>query len=125
MQNQRFVDRRSHKRFKAEDGAFAVLRNHRHKLGPILDISKRGLSLKYISDRDRQNEETALDIFVIGQDVLIQKIPFKTVSDFEIEQDIPFSHIRMKRRGVQFGQLQHFQEVGLENFLRYHTLNFI
>jgi hypothetical protein len=117
------IERRQHKRFNAQDGAFAVVKNHVSKLGQIIDVSMRGLAFKYIANGKQSKGILALDIFLSGHGIYTKNIPFKTVSDFEMKSEIPFSSIKMRRCCVQFGELTHTHVSQLEDFIRNHTAN--
>ena len=58
------VERRQMKRFKVAEGAFAALMNHGSKLGQIKDISKTGLSFRYIDSEEEQAEARELKIIL-------------------------------------------------------------
>ena len=58
-------ERRSFKRFRAKEGAFAVLRPQCTKLGQIVDISEGGLAFHYASTGNQKNGEHEVDIFKI------------------------------------------------------------
>jgi hypothetical protein len=54
------ISRRSHRRFKVKDGAFAVLYQYSSKLAQIIDISIAGFSFRYSDtpflDNDRSGQ---------------------------------------------------------------------
>ena len=54
------ISRRSHKRFKVKEGAFAVLYSNSSKLAQIIDISMAGFSFRYSDsqfiDNDRDGQ---------------------------------------------------------------------
>ena len=120
------VERRKHKRFKVQGGAFAVLgtprRPHSTKVGQIIDMSIGGLAFSYIADEDRSSASSELGIFLTDNSFHLRQIPFETISDLKTNK-VPFSSITMRRSGVQFGKLTHDQISQLEYFIRSHTIS--
>jgi hypothetical protein len=61
---EKLVERRKPERFRGQEGAFVELRDHHGKLGEIIDISKEGLTFRYIDIGDRPKGSFELDIFL-------------------------------------------------------------
>ena len=118
--NKKLVERRKHKRFKVSKDAFVAHRPDYLKIGQVKDISMGGLAFTYIADEKPPNESFELDMFLASQDFYMQKVPFRTISDFE-GQGITFSSIKIRRSGVQFGELTQSQVFDLEYFIENHT----
>lgn len=116
------IERRQQPRYKAADGVFAALINHNSKLGQIRDISEIGLSFRYIDSGDLSDEETELKIIVGERGVILDDLPFKKVTDFEIKNAYSFSALKMRQVGLQFGKLTSQQRSRLERFLQNHTI---
>jgi hypothetical protein len=114
-------ERRKHKRYKAAQGAYAVLGPETSKLGQIKDISMGGLAFKYLADEARPNGAGELDIIIRQSSFCVKKIPIQTVSDFELARENAFSTVRLRQQGVQFGKLSSDQTSQLEFFLKHHT----
>ena len=117
-----FIERRNQKRFQAQDGAFAAIRGSASKVGQIIDISRGGLAFRYIANGELSNGAAELDILLANNRFLLEKVPFKTISDFEIDKEIPFTFITMRRLGVQFGDLLDSHTSQLEYFIQNHTI---
>ena len=118
------VDRREqrrHQRFKAKEGAYAVLSSRVSKVGQILDISLGGLALTYIANGAPSNVSEMLDILLADNGFYLEKIPFQTITDLEIPNRFPFTTIVMKRHGVRFIELSQFHESKLKEFIEKHT----
>jgi hypothetical protein len=115
------VERRQQPRFKVAEGAFAALVNHSSKLGQIKDISKMGLSFRYIDHGSPPGEASELKIIVGRGGLYLDKLPFKKVADFEIRNEHTFSALKMRQIGLQFGELTRQQCTRLENFIKNHT----
>ncbi len=116
------VERRQVKRFKVAEGAFAALVNQGSKLGQIRDISKTGLSFRYIDSEEEPADGRELKIILGSGGLCVDKVPFKKVTDFEIKSEFSFSSIRMRQIGLEFGELSPTQRVHLNNFIQNHTI---
>jgi len=116
------IDRRQMKRFKVAEGAFAALINHGNKLGQIKDISEKGLSFRYIDSQEEHAEAKELKIILGSGGLCVDKVPVKKVTDFEIKSEFSFSSIKMRRIGLEFGNLTQDQQLRLSHFIQNHTL---
>jgi len=122
MDTTEVADKRKHTRFRPQDLAFAAFRSHAMKIGDIIDISRGGLAFCYISNGDQVTESGELEIFVAKYGFHLEKVPFTTISDFELPNEIPTSSIIMSRCGVQFGELTKTQVSQLGYFIQNHTV---
>jgi hypothetical protein len=117
----RTVERRKNKRYKAVEGAYAAISPNSHKLGQIIDVSMGGLSFKYIdtatddTDSDSLQDET---IFLSSMGYYVGDLPFKTVSDYELNDAPSFSSMKVRKRHVQFTDLSFKQLFDLDYYLR-------
>lgn len=115
-------ERRLQKRFKAEEGAFAALVDQESRLGQIKDISLHGLSFRYIDSQEKLENASELKIILGKQGLYLDKVPFKKVSDFEIESEFSFSTVKMRQIGLEFGVLTAEQKRQLQRFIHNHTI---
>ena len=115
-------ERRLQKRFKAEEGAFAALVDQESRLGQIKDISLRGLSFRYIDSYDKLENASELKIILGRRGLYLDKVPFKKISDFEIESEFHFSKLKMRQIGLEFGVLSADQKRQLQRFIENHTI---
>ena len=115
-------ERRQKKRFKAADGAFAALVDQESRLGQIKDISSHGLSFRYIDSQAKLENACELKIILGNHGLYLDKVPFKIVSDFEIESEFSFSRVHMRQIGLEFGELTAGQRDRLDRFLKHHTV---
>ena len=118
------IERRKHKRFLAQDKAFAVLRPDYTKLGKIKSISMGGLSFEYIAYEKQLNDASEMDIFISEEGgLLLSKMPCKVIHDFKIDESQILAHrLETRRCRLQFGKLPEEQEVKLRFFLKSHTI---
>ncbi|MBW2436987.1 MAG: PilZ domain-containing protein, partial [Deltaproteobacteria bacterium] len=92
-------ERRQQKRFKAAEGVFAALVDQESRLGQIKDISSHGLSFRYIDSHEKLANAKELKIILGNRGLYLDKVPFKIVSDFEIESEFSFSRVSMRQIG--------------------------
>ena len=116
-------ERRQQKRFKAQEGAFAALVDQESRLGQIKDISIRGLSFRYIDSNEKLDNADELKIILGSEGLYLDKVPFKKISDFEIESEYSFSAVKMRQFGLEFGELTSAQRNRLDQFIKHHTID--
>jgi len=94
--------------------------------GQIVDVSRGGLAFHYVAGEEKEEEgpngSFELVILLADNNFHIDKVPFETISDFEIANKVPFSSITMRRRGVQFGKLTDKQISQLDYFIRNYAI---
>jgi hypothetical protein len=115
-------ERRQQKRFKAAEGVFAALVDQESRLGQIKDISSHGLSFRYIDSHEKLANAKELKIILGNRGLYLDKVPFKIVSDFEIESEFSFSRVSMRQIGLEFGELTPGQRNRLDRFIKHHTI---
>ena len=123
MNSKKITERRKHQRFKAREGSFAALKPSQ-AVGEITDISKGGLAVHYaLYDRDLEMPSEVMIIFTADR-FHLKKIPCKKISDFQIEENPPFSSISTRRCGLKFGDLTEEQKSQLDYFLHNYTVGY-
>ena len=120
--SRKLVEKREHKRFRVQEGAYAMLRGSARKLGQITDISRGGLAFRYIDIGERPRRSFDLDILWKGNGFHLENVSFKTISDFRATKEFPFSSIPMRRCGGQFTALTEDQISELEYFIQNYTV---
>jgi c-di-GMP-binding flagellar brake protein YcgR len=111
-------ENRKLERYGVRDGAMAVIGKNANVLGQIIDISRGGLSFRYMDNGMIEDQEDLLTILSTDQQFYLVNIPFQTVSDFALVNIPTFSSIIMRRRGVRFRDLDEEQARRLEEFIR-------
>jgi hypothetical protein len=114
---------RQHRRFTVHNGGFAALCNAFTALGQIIDISRGGLSFRYVAREARTYGSAELRILMTDGSFCFEKVPFKTIWDSAMPREFSFGDITLRHCGVQFGDLTHRQKVDLEHFIRSYTLS--
>jgi hypothetical protein len=117
-------ERRKHPRFDTKDVAFAILKADREEeLGQIVNISMGGLVFHYfIGNREFQKADR-LDVLLADRGIHVEDIKFRVVEDFELVNELPFSSITKREQRVLFNELSDSQKLGIDSFIRRHTLN--
>lgn len=85
-------------------------------VGKIIDISLTGISFSYVVGFSAPDDMNELDILVPKIGSVLNKLPFKTISD-EIIQGHPQSTVITRRRSGLFKDLTQDQESELERFI--------
>ena len=136
----KLISRRSHKRYKVKDGAFAVLYQDSSKLAQIIDISPAGFSFRYSDsqfiDNDRSGQAflfndarrqltdlSNFDIFLVDSGIYLDRMPCKIVSNVEVEEPESQNLVSMRRCCIQFDGLVPEQISDLEYFIDNCTLD--
>ena len=127
--NKEIVDHREHKRYRVPTNSYISLGSDDPIMGQIMDISMGGIAFRCMGS-EKLPDESYLDIFLTEDDLCLSKVPFKTVSDYEIPNTvlcktadpIPSSCRTMRRSGLQFGELTSDQQAQLEHFIKDHTV---
>jgi hypothetical protein len=112
-------ERRQFTRFRPKDGTMAV---DRHALGPVIDISMGGLSFRYMGENPAKSIPDTLGIFLGSDDILIEKISTKIITDRLISQGSSFLKASTRQRSIQFTNLTESQRENLEEFICSKTM---
>ena len=123
VKKHKFIERRKHRRYSAKEGAYAAISPQSRKLGQIIDISLGGLSFKYIDTKDEQeNCQPEKSIFLSSLGYYVGELPFKTIEDVEITNYPSFSSMKLRKRRVQFDELNLKQLFDLDYYLRNNVM---
>ena len=114
------IERRIHKRFQVREGAYAWIRGNSSILGQIKNISRGGLAFTYITNGEQIHGLFEVNIFFIGHGFYLKDVPSTKISDCRVNSIIPFSPVKIRRIGVQFGELKHSQISQLDHFMQIH-----
>jgi hypothetical protein len=114
-------ERRESKRLMMKDGAYSVFSTPAgEKLGSLHDLSKRGLSFVYPDNSAATRESGELEIFSEDLKIKIVRLPYRNVNDFECVKLYPFEWRKIRRRGVEFGELTSEQLLQIELIIKNH-----
>ena len=112
-------ERRQFMRFRPKDGTMAI--NH-HALGPVINISMGGLSFQYMGEDSTKPISNILGIFLGSDNVLIEKISTKIITDRLISQGSAFLKTSTRQRSIQFTNLTKSQRKNLKSFISRKTM---
>ena len=137
------IEYRYHKRYQLSENAFALIRpistgplkisgmsmgciacavfNARPvKLGKIDNISMGGLMFHYADSEEQSNQGLVLDILLADCGFYLANIPFKTITDVVIPDEVFSDAIEIRQVCLQFLKLNAFQQARLEDFIMNH-----
>ncbi len=115
-------EKRRSRRFQAPQNAFTLLRGPDGRLGQIIDISKGGLAFRYVGNGGQPKRSFQMDIFLANNGFHLEKVSFRTVSDFEVSKQGLANAVTLRRRGVQFDELDQDHVSRLEYFIENYAL---
>lgn len=138
-------DRRKHELCMAMEGAFAIIRSAPSKLGQIKDmsrgeiaiaifkskpiltgqiinISRSGLTFRYFPSEEQSNQSVELDILFANISFYLENLPFKTISDLDVDNEFSYSSQNRKLMRVQFGELDSHQISQVDYFIENCTV---
>jgi hypothetical protein len=119
--SEKIIERREHKRFRVQEGVYALLKNNSSKLGQIKNISRGGVAFSYIDDGEQMHESFKVDIFISEIGYCLKDVPSKKISDLHLDNRLPFSTFSIRQAGIQFSELNHSQLSQLDNLMRDYT----
>lgn len=125
-----FQEKRRHRRYRVQEGIYAIVGSNANRMGQILDISLGGLAFTYkkISDlfqEEINDQEKMPDLYIFFDKLdFIKKVPphltARLVEEMEIAGAGPYS--RRIRCSLEFQQLTFSQKKWLKHFIRQHTI---
>jgi len=119
----RLCDRRKHIRHCVKDGAVAIPRSSSAKIGRIIDISRKGLAIRYTGKRNWLNGASQIDIMLIDDDnYYLSKLSAKIISDYECTFYVSGRMREEKRCGLQFLNLSDYQLTKIDQFIHKFTV---
>ena len=116
------IDKRKFNRFPLQDYGFAIFRPSSKIVGQIRDVSRGGLSFRYANIHKNQLTSSQLDIFILSSGFYIDKMPFRMVSERNVDIELPDNSTSMNQCGVAFDGLTHIQENQLDYLIKTYTI---
>ena len=114
------VERRRHRRFQVQHGTYVAIGPPYGKLGHMVDISMGGLAFRYV-DGKNATEASYANIFLTEANFYLEKVPIKTILDFEEAERAHSGPMTMRRCGLQFRDLTADQASQLEFFIHNYS----
>ena len=141
------IEYRRHKRFQLSENAFALMRSisagplkirdksmgciacavfnaKPTKLGKIDNISMGGLMFHHADSKEQLSQAVVLDILLADCGFYLANIPFKTITDVVIPDEVFSDAIEIRQVCLQFLKLNAFQQARLEDFIMNHDTEF-
>jgi hypothetical protein len=113
-------ENRKHKRFRAKEGVFVVLKPSHSHVGRLIDISMGGLAFDYVVEGVLPKPPAELEIFVKGGAFRMNGIPCQAIWA-KTTEDGRATSIRKRQCGVRFGRLTDRQTAKLIEFIAKYT----
>lgn len=117
-----YKEKRKHERYSVAQGAYAALSPKSSKIGQIVNISRGGLSLRYIDNDEKGHHET--HIFLSSKNSHVSKIPIKSVNDYNVSDEKGISKKKVRQVGIQFGEMNLHQLIGLDSYIANNAYSF-
>jgi len=115
-------ERRAHRRYKVKAKAFAALPSH-YLIGQIKNISKGGISFTCIANVRPDSRTFEIEIFTQDDKFHLREVPFRIVSEMDVEDRVPSSSLQKKQINGVFLELTDSQMSQLEEFLKNYVLD--
>lgn len=115
------IERRKQERFWVQDGGFAVPRTACAKIGRIIDISRKGLAVRYIGEKDWLNGSSQVDILLVDNNYYLPKIQTQMISDCKLNNEASVCGTKERRCSLQFKNLSDHQIVKIAQFITKFT----
>jgi hypothetical protein len=109
-------ERRRYKRVGVDNGAFVSIDPPGRKLWHMLDISRGGLSFRYMQGIGSAEASSALEIVTRDTSFDLENVPFRVVSDIQLRV-APGSPYQLRRCGVEFMPLSKTQTSQINLFM--------
>jgi hypothetical protein len=100
--------------------ACAVFRAKPAKLGKIDNISMGGLMFHHADNKEQLSQVLVLDILLADCGFYLANIPFKTITDVVIPDEVFSDAIEIRQVRLQFQQLNAIQQARLKDFIMNH-----
>jgi hypothetical protein len=82
-----------------------------------------GLSFLYISCEERSEQSLVLDILIADSGFYLENIPFKNISDVEMDDGFEFNSFKMRLNRVQFERLEPAAFMKLKHFVENYSVS--
>jgi len=141
------IEYRHHKRFQLDKEAFALIRSTSAgplkingksmgciacavfnakpvKLGKIDNISMGGLMFHHVDSEAQLHHALVLDILLVDSGFYLANMPFKTITDVVIPDEISSDAIEIRQVRLQFQKMNTIQQARLKDFIMNHRTDF-
>ena len=116
-------ERRMYRRYPVRDGVVAVLSPCCNITGQIINISKGGLTFRYLFNAEQVVSRAATEVCLRRNGVCIEMLPCTTVSDREVRHDGDRRDLKTRERRIRFGELSYHKATQLNHFLHANAVD--
>ena len=110
-------ERRKYKRHDLQEGTFAAVLSN-YLIGQVKNISREGIAFTYVDLEDQIFSRDEMEIFSDDNNFFLKKIPFKVVSNIDMEIHVPYTTPPIKQISGEFAELTGYQKSQLDIFLQ-------
>jgi len=110
------TERRKHQRYEVPNLTIAIPQKSHSQVARIVNISKGGMAVRYMDQKDWLGEAKEIDILG-NSNLFISSIPIEAINDFKLINQASFSIIQERQCSLQFGSLSPAQESLLDEFI--------
>ena len=115
------VERIKHQRYKVPNLVIAVPQKSDSQVARVVDISKGGMAVCYVDQKDWLGDAKEIDILV-NSNFFMTGLPIESIRDFTVKNQSTFSVIRERQCCLQFGALSPAQESLLDEFIMNYSV---
>jgi len=119
------IENRKHKRFKAQKNTFVLIVNGSADIGQLINISRDGFAFRYIGKAEQVTGWHRVEIFISNKLFILENLPFRVISDYNLDTRGPHSTVLLKLCGGQFGELTSYQGTQIDHFIAHHTIGLV
>ena len=123
MINSKITEKRKHRRFQVKDNAFVELDVKPIIIGQLIDISRGGLAFRYAANYTPPSDLLELNIYSLSNGFSLEKVHVHTILDNLIRSESSFNLTKMRRRNVEFLEVNKNQKSQLSYFIQNYTYN--
>ncbi|MFZ5572606.1 MAG: PilZ domain-containing protein [Thermodesulfobacteriota bacterium] len=119
------IERRKYKRYRMQNGVFAVLGPQSSRMGQIIDISNGGVAFYHKDTHAKPEQNDELSILMDNNQATVSYGPLKFQANIVWETPIDTSrHSGITRRcGLEFKELTYYQRAWLVECIKNHTVS--
>ena len=119
--NSLHTERRKHPRYQVPKLVIAVPQKSRSQVARVVDVSKGGMAVRYMDQKDWLGEAKERDILV-NSNFFMTGIPIKDIRDFKVSNQTFLSVIQEHQCCLQFASLSPAQESLLDEFIMNYSV---
>ena len=116
------AERRGHPRYQIPKLVIAVPQKSRSQVARIVNVSKGGMAVRYVDQKDWLGEAKEIDILV-NSNFFMTDIPIENIRDFKVSNQVSLSVMQERQCCLQFGALSPAQKSLLDDFIMNYSVS--